>query len=334
MTVSASTHPTLLDVAQAQNADGTLADVVEILDQQNEMLPDMVWMESNEPLSHRHDVRTGLPGATWRRMYEGVQPSKATMATVIDTIGNLEEYAEVDVDAANLNGNSAAWRMRQETPHIESMNQEVQSTMIYGNETTAPSEFTGFAPRFNDLSADNADNIIAGGGAGVDNASIWLVVWGPDTAFGLYPKGSMAGLQVNDKGQVTIEDTTGSNGGRMEAYRTHYKWQCGLAVVDWRYVVRICNIDKSLLNKDPSVSGADLPDLMFQAIEYIPNLSKGRAAFYMSRDVRSMVRRQHAKSISNATLTVENVGGVSIERFHGIPMRRVDALAADEALVS
>jgi hypothetical protein len=73
---------------------------------------------------------------------------------------------------------------------------------------------------------------------------------------------------------------------------------------------------------------------MFQAMELIPNLGAGRPAFYMSRDIRSWVRRQTAAAVQNATLTVEQVGGVPVTKYHGIPLRRCDALSADEATIS
>lgn len=327
-------NPTLLDLAKATDPDGRIADVVEILNQTSEILDDMSWVEGNLPTGNRTTIRTGLPEPTWRRLYGGVIPNKGTTAQVDDNTGMLEAYAEVDKALADLNGNTSMFRLIEDRAHIEGMNQKVAYTLFYGNSGAAPETFTGLAPRFNSLSAPNAENIIVGGGAGDDNASIWLVVWGPNTVHGIVPKGSKAGLQVTDKGQVTIEDASnGSNTGRMEAYRTHYRWDVGLTVRDWRYVVRICNIDKSNLTKDAS-SGADLADLMYQAMEQVPNLSMGRPAFYMSRAVRSMVRRQVTNATKQSTLTMENVGGKMIERFHGIPMRRVDALAADETLVS
>jgi len=157
-------------------------------------------------------------------------------------------------------------------------------------------------------------------------------VWGPNTVHGIVPKGSKAGLQVTDKGQVTIENVDG-NGGRMEAYRTHYRMDSGLTLRDWRYVVRIPNISKAALTAD-GATGPNLPNLMFEAIERIPNLSAGRAAFYMSRGVRTKLRQQSSALVKNSTLTIEQEGGVPLMSFHGIPVRRVDAMAADEALVS
>lgn len=328
-------NPTLLDLAKATDPDGKIAAIVEILNETNEILEDMTWVEGNLPTGHRTTVRTGIPAPTWRKLYGGVQPTKATNAQITDNTGMLEAYAEVDKALADLNGNTAAFRLSEDRAFIEGMNVEISDTLFFGNEDTEPEAFTGLAPRFNSTTAESGDNIILGGGAGVDNASIWLVVWGPNTCHGIVPKGSTAGLMVNDKGQVTLEDasTDGSATGRMEAYRTHYRWDAGLTVRDWRYIVRIPNIDKSDLVVD-AATGADLADLMFQAINLVPNLNFGRPAWYMSRTLVTMLRRQLASATSMSTLEIDNVGGKMVTSFQGIPIRRCDSLAADEALVS
>ena len=328
-------NPTLADLAKATDPDGAIADVVEILNETNEVLDDMSWVEGNLPTGHRTTIRAGIPAPTWRKLYGGVQPNKGETTQVTDDCGMLEAYAEIDKALADLNGNSAQYRLIEDRAHIEGMNQQVVDTLFYGDNDANPERFMGLSPRFNSTSASNGENIITGGGSGSDNTSIWLVVWGPNTCHGIIPKASKAGLSVTDKGQVTLEDASGgSNTGRMEAYRTHYRWDVGLTVRDWRYIVRICNIDKSNLTKDASSSSADIPDLMFQAMTQIPNLSLGRAAFYMSRNSMSFLRRQVSAAVSGSTLTIEDVGGKMVTRFQGIPIRRVDALAADEATIS
>jgi len=332
MATLSALNPTLLDLAKRLDPTLKIASIVELLNATNEVLEDMSWVEGNLLTGHRTTQRTGIPAPTWRKLYGGVQPTKSTTAQITDNTGMLEAYAEVDKALADLNGNTAEWRLSEEAPHREGMNQEIARTIFYGNEGTTPEAFTGLSPRFNSLSAANSSNIIAGGGSGTDNASIWLVVWGPSTLFGIVPKGSMAGWQVHDKGQVTIENADGL-GGRMEAYRTHYRWDAGLTVRDWRYVVRIANIDKSTLTAS-GATGANLPDLMFQAMEQVQDLVSGRPVFYMSRALRTILRQQSAALTKTSTLTYEQLGGIPVMNFQGVPIRRVDALAADEALVS
>ena len=330
MATLADTHPTLLDLARRTDPDGNIADIVEILNQTNEVLDDMVWMEGNLTTGHRTTIRTGLPTPTWRKMYGGVQPTKSRTAQITDNCGMLEAYAEVDKALADLNGNTAAWRLSEESPHIEGMSAEVAQTIFYGNEGTEPEAFTGLAPRYNDLSAANADNIIDAGGTGTDNASIWLCVWGPNSGFGMTPKGSKAGLQMEDKGQVTIENVDGA-GGRMEAYRSHYRWDAGLCIRDWRYFVRIANIDRSALTTD-ATTGAHLPNLLFQAYERLPN-TNGRVCWYMDRAVKTKLGQQDSALIKQSTLTHENTGGRVVTSWLGIPIRRSDVLSPDEARV-
>ena len=331
MAILAVTHPTLLDLAKATDPDGKIATVVEILNETNEILDDMVWLTGNLPTGHRTTIRSGLPDATWRKLYGGVQPNKGQTRQVTDSCGMLEAYAEIDKALADLNGNTSEYRTLEDRAHIEGINQSLTSALFFANENTEPEKFTGFAPRYNLLSAANAENIIDAGGTGTDNNSIWLVCWGPNTVHGIVPKGSTAGLKMEDKGQVTIENIDGA-GGRMEAYRTHYRLDAGLSVRDWRHVVRIANIDKSLRTGDAS-SGADLTDLMVQAIELIPSLGMGRPAFYMSRSMKTFFRRQQIAKVKNGTLTMDTLNGKPALMFDGIPIRRVDKLAADEARV-
>lgn len=334
MAVLGANNPTLADLAKVTDPDGSIADVVEILNETNDLLMDMTWLEGNMTTGHKSSIRSGLPQPTWRKLYGGVQPTKSRAVQITDTVGNLEDYAEVDKDLVDMAGDPAAFRLQEDRPHIEGMNQEMADTLFYGDETAAPEEFTGLSPRYSDLSAENADNIVVGGGAGADNGSIWLICWSPNTVHGIVPKGSTAGLQTRDLGEDTLEDASGgSNTGRMQIYRTHYKWQAGLTVRDWRYLVRIPNIDRSLLTNDLS-TGADLNDLMHKAITEIPNPSLGRCVWYMDKTMLAFLRRQTANAVSNSTLSVDMVGGTMQTSWGGYPIRRCDALAPDEALVT
>lgn len=329
MATLAVTNPTLLDVMARTDPDGKIGPIVEMLSQTNEILEDMTFIEANETTGHTSIIRTGLPAPTWRKLYGGVQPGKSTSAKIKDSLGMLEAYAEVDKALADLNGNAAAWRMSEDRAFIEGMNIEFAQTLFSGNEANEPEAFTGFNARFNSKSALNAENILTSAATpdNSDNSSIYLVVWGPNTVHGIYPKGSKAGLHMEDKGQVTIENVDGA-GGRMEGYRTHYRWDGGLVVRDWRYVVRI-QIDQEDLVKN-AATGPDLIDLMTQALEIVPSLSMGRPAFYCNRTVRSFLRRQITNKVANSTLTADLVAGKRVLAFDGVPVRRCDQLTNTE----
>ncbi|MDD9340223.1 MAG: hypothetical protein PV362_11370 [Providencia heimbachae] len=318
---------TLADWAKLQDPNGKQAKIVELLTQSNEILEDMLYVEGNLPTGHRTTVRTGLPEATWRLLNYGVQPSKSTTAQVTDATGMLETYSEVDKALADLNGNTSEFRLSESQAFIEAMNQQMAETLFYGDTTVHAQRFTGLSARFNDLSAKNGVNIIDAGGTGSNLTSIWLVVWGPNTAHGIYPKGSKAGLEQQDLGENTLDD---GNGGKYQGYRAHFKWVNGLTVRDWRYVVRIANIDLSKLSKDPEAAGAiDLPDLLIQAIEKIPNLSMGKPVFYCNQQIRSWMRRQ-IKNSKNVNISMQEVAGKKVVSFDEIPVRRTDVILTTE----
>jgi len=328
MATLSSNALTLADWAKRQDPDGKVPQIVELLSQTNEILQDMVWLEGNLPTGHRTTVRTGLPTPAWRLLNQGVPPSKSTTAQIDEACGKLEAWSEVDVELAKLNGNEAAFRFSEAQAFIEAMNQEMASTLFYGNSGVDPEEFTGLAPRYSSLSAGNGQNIVAGGGSGSDNSSIWLIVWGNNTVHGIFPKGSKAGLEHNDFGAETVETTAGIAGSRMRAYRDQWKWDCGVALRDWRYAVRIANIDISADN-------ADLIDLMIKAMHRIPAIAMGKAAFYMNRTMHQrldLLRRNDI--ISGGGLTWETVDGKRQSSFRGIPVRTVDALTETEATVA
>jgi hypothetical protein len=325
---------TLADWAKRRDPNGKTAVIVELLSQTNELLRDMRWMEGNLPTGHRTTVRTGLPTVAWRLLNQGVAPSKSTTAQIDEQCGTLEAWSEVDVKLAELEGDLGAFRLSEAQAFLEAMNQEMASTLFYGNSGTAPEEFTGLAPRYSLTTAGNGQNVLDAGGAGSDNASIWLICWGANTVHGIFPKGSKAGLSHQDFGQVTVEVSNGIAGNRMRAYQERYVWDAGIALRDWRYAVRIANIDVSDLTAN-SGSEAKLLQLMAKAIHRIPALGVGTPAFYCNRTVAEMLDIQTTAAVSaGGGVTYENVDGERKARYRGIPIRTCDALLNTEAAVS
>lgn len=327
---------TLLDIAKAMDPGGRIADVAELLTQSNDILLDMPWYEGNMPTGHKGTVRTGLPVAVWRSMYQGVPPSKGERAKVEDTCGMLETRSEVDKDVAELNGNLSEFRMSEAQAFVEGMNQTMAQELIYGNTDAAPERFNGLARRYSAISgAANSQNIIDAGGTGSDNTSIWLVVWGKNTVHGIYPKGSKAGLQHEDLGLIDAFD---ANQNRFRAYADWWQWKCGVHVKDWRYIVRIANIDTS--NLVTETGAADLVKLMVRAMARIPFPNMGTAAFYANRTVKEMLSIQALNKSQNAlsiTEALRQFGGVDVAmqelKFLGYPVRTVDRILTTEARV-
>ena len=326
MAVIGETVATLGDIAKRLDANGKIDKIVEMLGQTNEILDDMMFKEGNLPTGHKTTIRTGLPSAAWRLLNYGVPQSKSKTQQITDTCGMLEAYAEVDKDLADLNGNTGEFRLSEDRAFLEAMNQEMARTLFYGDTSKNPERFLGLAPRFSGLDktkAPTAVNVIDAGGTGSNLTSIWLVCWGDQTVFGIYPKGSKAGFQHNNKGQVTLED---KDGGKYEGYRTHYKWDIGLVVRDWRYVVRIANVDLA------TITDEKLIEVLIEASELLPDQRLGRAVFYMNRRTRTKLRNAKLNK-KNVELTPDNVAGKKVLSFDEIPVKRCDAIELVEKQV-
>ena len=325
---------TLADWAKRLDPEGNTANIVELLSQSNEILTDMVWKEGNLPTGERITQRTGLPSVGFRTLNNGITPSKSTTAQIDEACAMLEAYSEVDKDLAELNGNTNEFRLSEAQAFIEAMNQQMATTLIYGNSGATPEQFDGIATRYNLTTGATGQNIISAGAvSGSDGMSIYLVVWGPQTVYGIFPKGSKAGIIHENLGLVTVENANGIGGARMRAYRDHWQWKVGLAVKDWRYLVRICNIDTSALIADPTGATINLLALMLKAIHRIPMMGMGRPVFYANRTLKEMLDIQ-AMNKSNLHLQVGEEEGRPKVMFRGIPIRNIDALTMTEATVS
>lgn len=332
---------TLSDWAKRLDPEGNTINIVEMLSQTNEMLVDALWKESNGPNYERIVQRTGLPSVYYRLLNQGVPKSKSTTAQIDEPIAILEARSEIDTEIVELNGNSASFRLTEADSFLEGMNQKAAGTLVYGSAAN-PEQFVGLANRYASLEATNAQNIInAGGTTANDATSVYLIGWGIKSCYMTFPKASKAGLIHEDLG---IGDAFDSNNNRFRAYMDRYVWKHGLVLKDWRYVVRICNIDVATLINDPTGSTIALIDKMLKALHRLPSYAGGMApdgtgwrgikpVFYANRTVREMIDIQ-ASHKANMLLSVGDEEGRLKTSLRGVPIRTMDQILLTEALVA
>jgi hypothetical protein len=133
-----------------------------------------------------------------------------------------------------------------------------------------------------------------------------------------------------------------ANGNYYQAARSLYQWDLGMVVKDWRYVVRIANIDVSdwigVTGSQATTAATNLIKLMVRAIARIPNFNMGRAAFYTNRSIQeglmiqALEKSQNALGIQDALTQFGSVAKTLT--FLGIPVRKVDQLGIAETLVT
>lgn len=352
MTLFNNQTPNLLDWASMSSADGTIGYIVNLMAQCNDVVADAIAKPGNLPMGHETSVVVGLPQPSWKANNQGIAATKPLFGKVKFSIGILRDYGMVDKDEAELNGEVAQFRLQQAKPHMQGMAQKVANSIFYANETTLPQSTTGLTLYYNALSttvAATAKNVISAGGAGSSNASLWLNGWSDEGGTSLlFPKGSAAGLQHEDKGDIVpLYDV---NGLRYEGYTDVFTWKLGVAVENWQFNARICNIDTTtaaggLLSTTPP----DLFALMSAAVNLLPHMTpRGsgivktddpngnighKFAWYSDRTVKTAMEIQAIRN-KNVLMSPTEFAGAPVLNWRGVPMRVNDQLTDAEATVS
>ncbi len=332
----------LLDWSKTRAPRGGVAQVINVLSQRLEVVEDALWTEGNLDTGHRTTITTGLPDVYWRSYNLGIPSSKMTTAQVDESVAKMESHSECDRELAELGGNAAQYRALRANHYIEAMGQMYLQTLFYGNASLGDG-FTGLAPRYSSTAAGNGQNIILGGGAGT-STSLWLLCWSPETIFGIFPRGMQAGLVVRDLDVQLIRRTDPVEliERTFEAYVEIFKWDVGLVVADWRYAVRIANLDVAALK---ALSGTQAPATttnvlhsMLKAIDILPTQNMGKCVFVGNRLVKNAITRIAAEKSSSAVTfeTAANQFGQQRQTMaiQGIPFRICDKILNTEGVVT
>lgn len=326
-----SSYLNLADRLKRTEGGEQAATIIEMMNETNVIMQDVNVIECNDGSNYLTTIRTGLPSATFRRLYGYVAPSKSTTAQVKDPTGMLEAFSVVDKDLVDKAPNPKLFRLSESTPFIEAMNQAMQSEFFYGNTKTRPEGFDGLAVRYGSISTDKKNigyNVINGGGTGSDNTSIWFITHGDQHVSMTYPQGSKAGMQHTDDG---VQTETNANGAKRKVYQDHYKMDAGVTLKDWRSTCRIANIDVSNLEGD---SAADLLELMRKAFYRINRYrAGGTTVIYCNTNVLMHFDKQ-VDSKSNIHFNYQEYLGAKTLHYKNIPIRECDQILDTEAAVS
>ena len=342
--------PSIIDLSSRINGAQKQVYIAEMLSQANDVWDDMPILEANEIGGHEFVFRTSIPAGAWRQYNQGIPYSKSTTAKARVGLGSLEDYSQVDRMLAEDSGDIDQFRENEDVAFLEGMSQTMAQTLFYGNTAVTPIEFMGLSPFYNTITqanAQNAQNVINGLGIASANTSLWLVCWGERTIFGLYPRGSKAGLTMEDKADTV--PGFDSVGNRFEAYTSWFRHQMGLCPQDWRYGARVANIDTT----NAGLAGPNALDIfatMAQVMFLPPHLGKGtsgitktdavndpspgiRPVFYCNRTLRHWMDVQGMRD-RNVLLHLTDYAGMPCDVFRGIPIKIVDQILNTESQVT
>lgn len=332
----------LIDMVRGTDAAG--AEVIEMLHRLSPFVQDAIATPCNNGTTHKHAIRTGLPAVTWGRLYQGIPQSKSARTQVEDATGFVEGLSTVDKRLLDISPNANATRLQEAESFVESLTQEAENTIFYGNARTTPEKFTGLSFRYGTVSTNSAPNqsssqVIDAGGTGSVNTSAWFVTHGENATTLLYPKGTQAGIAREDKGEQRVLD---ANNNAYYVMEELFRWHLGIAVRDWRTNARVANIDTTaLLAGTVDLYGFlrkayhRLHQVRFQQDYRDPNAASiGRTVLYVNADVFEALDALQTSTTNTALrLTPMELEGREVMTYRGIPIRKTDALLNTEARV-
>lgn len=312
---------TLIEVAKRKAPDNTMANIAEVLSEENFIIQDALWREANDTFSNKTVRRASLPSGSWRKLNAGVATESSETVEMVDTIGLLETWAQNDIEVINAFPNPKQARNDEAMAFVEGLGQTMAATMIYGNSATTPEKFTGIAPRLANIAATT--NVINEGGTGSDLCSIFVIDWSPTGAYMVYPKNSVAGLEHKDKGIETVRD---SSGNMYEAYVDKFSWKAGMVIKNSKSIGRIANIE--------STGSSNIFD-EDNLITLMNRMTKGpgRRIYTNETVMTQMEIRAKDKTNINYT-TVEGIAPGPVLMFKGVPVRLVDQMLITESALT
>ncbi len=301
------TLPTLLDIAKSRGSEGLSA----LVDEVQLAVPE-IRMGASRPIKgiqYKQNVRTALPGGSFRNANEGTSPVKSNFEERLFNCFIANPIWTCDKAVADAHEDGAASYIATEASGI-TMGQfiHVGKQFYYGTGNDAKG-FPGLLAMYN---AD-AMTVDATGSTANTGSSVWFVKWGPMGVQFLY--GNNAELKLSDVKEVVETD---SNGKKMTVYHQEMLAWIGLKLASLNSVVRIKNLTAQ--------AGKGLTDaLMADAMAKFPVGWKPDVIFASRRSITQL-----RKSRTATTETGKEVP--TPQDFDGIPLVPTDSIVDTEAI--
>jgi hypothetical protein len=339
----------LYDHAKMFGPDGKLAAVAKVLDQNNVILHDALTIESNSDDGHHFAVQNGISKVVWRRAYEGVKPTKGSTTMVKKTYGRASAVSEVDVAVAEKGGKVAEVRASMAAEKLDRMAEEQAHKIIYGSLKEDERTFEGFAANYSTLNpkvpaarqvVDFSAEAELAKEEGDEISSIYFVGWGKDKIYTFYPKGTQAGIKVYDYSKNGPIDLQDGDHGTYPGYKEQYEMLLGMAVQDWRYGARLCNINVTKVAKDKDAK-IKLYEAFMKTLGLIKNINNCKLVCYASRQVKDLLRSGYMAAggvtvfqNNNMTSSGNQGYGAADLVIDGIHIKAEDAIHHNEEVVT
>lgn len=340
----------LIGWLERHHPSGKALPIAQLQAQINQPLIDAVWTAGNLPNGHVYAQNLALPTVSSSAFNLGAPVSRGADVQFQASLGLFSVWSEIDQLLLNLYADRGTFLMENQKQFWEAMTQKVANAFIYGDPTVDPNSFAGLAtqyPTVNTANASSAANVIDAGGTNSGSlTSMYLVTWSPRSMFLFHDPGTPAGIRHDVfQDNVAITATGIGQGNRIAVFRERYLQQVGLAIPDWRWNVRACNIDVNALS---TAGGAvDLTELIIKMMSKTPSIFTppseslnpmidtsipGKQCLYVPRTVMTYLRTQMLNKVGG-TLRMDDWFGKKVLMFDNLAIRVCDQIQVNESQV-
>ncbi len=322
--IDTSTEYTILDLLKGLDPEGNIARIINVLWTRGDLIKDGRWIEANDFTSHLFTQALSEPAGTFGMINVGVPYAAAKTKQVREELGLLETYSRIDERLLKRTRNAETFRSQRNLMVVSGMSKTFNTTVLYASQAVDPEKINGFLPRFPTLAslAAGPSGKGAGGSAAGAVTSIYVIRWGEDGVYFIYPRGGKNAIFEEDLGRQLIQDSPTT---AYTAVVSHLGINFGMCIADNRCFQRICNImptgAANIFNEDD----------LIEVLENLPDTNN--TVIYVPKAVK--IQMNIAWKNRNPNYGQGTDGwGKPVMTFFEVPVRRLDQIIPTEAVVA
>ena len=315
------TYHSLVELAKRVDPKGNMADLIDLLAENNPMLEEAYWLEANDLNSHEFTQIISEPAPGFGRINKDIPFSGSQTRQVVEPICYIPDALKVDSRLLKKSGNAAKFMKDEAEIHVRALGKAAHKALLYGNRGVDPDAINGFMTRLNTLSMDN---VLDGGGSGADTASILCIKWGRGGVYLAYPKGFSRFIEETGPEKVWVSDTNGQGGKWVEIMT--WGLNAGICIEKPRNIQRIANIETS------GSSNIFNEDLLIEALDNMDDTDG--AVIYVPKKIMTQMKIR-LKDKNNVNFTQDEAWGRrNILHFQGVPIKTCDQMLITETAIA
>lgn len=322
--IDTSTEYTILDLLKGLDPEGNIARIINVLWTRGDLIKDGKWFEANDFSTHLFTQALSEPAGSFGVINVGVPYAAAKTKQVREELALLETYSRIDERILRKTRDAEGFRSKRNLMVVSGMSKTFNTTILYASAAVDPEKINGFLPRFPTLASLLAgpSGKSAGGAASGAVTSIYVIRWGEDGVFFVYPRGGRNAIFEEDLGRQLVQDSATT---AYTAVVSHFGINFGLCIADNRCFQRVCNImptgAANIFNEDD----------LIEVLENLPD--NQNTVIYVPKAVK--IQMNIAFKNRNPNFGTGTDGwGKPVMTFQDVPVRRLDQIVPTEAVVS